>query len=156
MSDLTLHVCGGYTADDKPFIKEQIKKIKHHGFKSSFRLYTEFRGNEREEFFRNVDVMSVPVRKYDAYGLYILEANGAGIPVVQPETGAFQEILEKTGGGIIYTPDNVEELSSSLLKLLTDKNLRDNLGSTGKASVQRELSMELMASGLAEVYNKIS
>jgi glycosyltransferase involved in cell wall biosynthesis len=156
MSDLTLHVCGGYTADDKPFIKEQIKKIKHHGFKSSCRIYTEFRGNEREEFFRNVDVMSVPARKYDAYGLYILEANGAGIPVVQPATGAFPEILKKTGGGIIYTPDNVDELSSSLLKLLTDKNLRDNLGNTGRVRVKTELSMELMASGLAEVYNEIT
>jgi glycosyltransferase involved in cell wall biosynthesis len=100
--------------------------------------------------------MSVPARKYDAYGLYILEANGAGIPVVQPATGAFPEILEKTGGGITYLPDNIEELSSSLLKLLTDKNLRNSLGSTGQENVKIRLSMEMMAAGLAEVYNKIS
>ncbi len=50
--------------------------------------------------------MSVPVRKHDGYGLYILEANAAGIPVVQPATGAFPEILEITNGGITYAPDN--------------------------------------------------
>ena len=31
MSDLTLHVCGGYTGDDEPFIRKQLKKIKNHG-----------------------------------------------------------------------------------------------------------------------------
>ena len=156
MSDLTLHVCGGYTGDDEPFIRKQLIKIKNHGYKNSVRIYTDFRGNEREEFFGNVDVMSVPARKYDAYGLYILEANGAGIPVVQPATGAFPEILKKTGGGITYLPDNIEELSSSLLKLLTDKNLRNELGNTGQKNVKIKLSMEMMAAGLAEVYNKIS
>lgn len=155
MADLTLHVCGGYTADDEPFIRDQLIKIKNHGYKNSVRIYTEFRGNEREEFFRNIDIMSVPARKYNAYGLYILEANGVGIPVVQPATGAFPEIIEKTGGGITYLPDNIEELSSSLLKLLTDKNLRNNLGSTGQVKVKSELSMEMMAAGLSEVYSKI-
>jgi glycosyltransferase involved in cell wall biosynthesis len=155
MSDLTLHVCGGYTADDKPFIKKQIKKINGHGYKDSVRIYTEFRGNELEEFFNNIDVMSVPARKYDAYGLYILEANGAGIPVVQPATGAFPEIIAKTGGGITYSPDNIEELASSLLKLLENKVLRNDLGNTGKERVVKELSMEKMASGLSEVYSKI-
>jgi glycosyltransferase involved in cell wall biosynthesis len=155
MSDLTLHVCGGYTADDKPFVKKQLKKIKNHGYINSVRIYTEFRGNEREEFFRNIDVMSVPVRKYDAYGLYILEANGAGIPVVQPATGAFPEIIEKTGGGITYLPDNIEGLSSSLLKLLTNESLRNDLGSIGGERVRKELSMEMMAAGLSEVYNTV-
>ena len=44
--------------------------------------------------------MSVPVRKHDGYGLYLLEANAAGVPVVQPATGAFPEIIERTRGGI--------------------------------------------------------
>jgi len=99
--DLTLNVCGGYTGDDKPFVSEQIKKIREYGFKKSIRIYPEFQGNKKAEFFNDVDVISVPVRKYDGYGLYILEANSAGVPVVQPSTGAFPEIINMTGGGII-------------------------------------------------------
>jgi glycosyltransferase involved in cell wall biosynthesis len=156
MADLTLHVCGGYTDDDKPFIKSQLKKINDLGYKNSVRIYLEFRGNAKQEFFRNIDVLSVPVRKYDAYGLYILEANGAGIPVVQPATGAFPEILEKTGGGITYSPDNIEALSSALMKMLNDENLRKELGRTGQEKVKKELSMETMAAGLSEVYNTIT
>ena len=96
---LTLHVSGGYTGDDKPFIAEQIQKIKTNSLKSFIRIYPEFHGNSKQEFFSNIDVMSVPVRKHDGYGLYILEANAAGVPVVQPATGAFPEIIEKNNRG---------------------------------------------------------
>ncbi len=152
--DLTLNVCGGYTGIDKPFISEQIKKIREHGFQKSIKIYPEFQGNKKMEFFNDVDIISVPVRKYDGYGLYIVEANSAGIPVVQPATGAFPEIIERTGGGITYLPDSVEELSSALLKLFTDKELAAKLGETGKRRVRSELSLEKMSGGLSEVYGK--
>jgi glycosyltransferase involved in cell wall biosynthesis len=121
---LTLHVCGGFTSDDKPFIREQIKKLKDSGLKKFVRIYPEFMGSSKHEFFSNIDIMSVPVRKYDAYGLYVLEANTSGVPVVQPATGAFPEILEKTGGGIIYSPDNVEKLVEALIDLFENETLR--------------------------------
>ncbi|MBE3086862.1 MAG: glycosyltransferase family 4 protein [Bacteroidetes bacterium] len=153
---LTLHVSGGYTGDDKSFIAEQIKKIKTHGLKSFIRIYPEFQGNSKHEFFSNIDIMSVPVRKHDGYGLYILEANAAGIPVVQPATGAFPEIIEKTMGGITYSPDTVAELSANLLKLFKDSNLRVQLGKNGREKVNNELSLDKMTDGLSEVYNSIT
>lgn len=152
---LTLHVSGGFTGDDKPFIAEQIKKIKSAGLKSFVKIYPEFHGNSKQEFFSNIDLMSVPVRKHDGYGLYILEANAAGIPVVQPATGAFPEIIARTGGGITYSPDSISALSESIVKLLTDKDLTNKLGTEGKENVLKELSLERMSEGLAQVYKKI-
>jgi len=150
--DLTLHVCGGYTGDDKPFIFEQIKKIREHGYEKSIKIYPEFLGNKKMEFFSNVDVISVPVRKYDGYGLYILEANAAGIPVVQPATGAFPEILKMTGGGTIYSPDNIGELVKALTSLLNDHSLRNRLGEAGERNVRSELSLEKMSIALSGIY----
>ncbi|MCX6302911.1 MAG: glycosyltransferase family 4 protein [Bacteroidia bacterium] len=152
---LTLNVCGGYTGDDKPFISTQIKKIREHGYQKSIRIYPEFSGDKKTEFFNNVDVISVPVRKYDGYGLYILEANSAGIPVVQPATGAFPEILEMTGGGITYSPDTVEELVAALLRMFTDNDLRNKLGNTGSTKVRSMLSLNKMSAGLSVVYNEL-
>ena len=152
--DLTLHVCGGYTGDDKPFISEQIRKIKNRGLNNFVKVYPEFKFNARQEFFNNIDVMSVPVRKYDGYGLYILEANAAGVPVAQPATGAFPEIVEKTQGGIIYSPDTVSALSSALLTLFTNKESQIQLGRNGSKSVREEFSLDKMSVGLSEVYNK--
>jgi glycosyltransferase involved in cell wall biosynthesis len=151
---LTLHVCGGFTGNDKPFISQQLKKIREHKLEKSVRIYPEFQGDRKMEFFDNVDVISVPVRKYDGYGLYILEANAAGIPVVQPATGAFPEIIETTGGGIVYTPDTVSDLATGLNKLFKDKELISSLGEKGRKMVLQELSLDKMSAGLSEVYNK--
>ena len=153
---ITLNVCGGYTGVDKPFISEQIKKIKEYGYQKSIRIYPEFVGDKKDEFFNDVDVISVPVRKIDGYGLYILEANSAGIPVVQPSTGAFPEILEITGGGIIYTPDTVSELSKAIVKIFNDNDLRLKLGETGNRRVRSELSLDKMSEGLKEVYDELT
>jgi glycosyltransferase involved in cell wall biosynthesis len=150
---LTLHVCGGFTSDDKPFIRSQIKKLKESGFIESVRIYDDFQGTSKQEFFNNIDVMSVPVRKYDAYGLYILEANAHGVPVVQPATGSFPEILEKTGGGFVYTPDNIEKLTESLVSLLENETLKKKLGDIGRKNVRAELTMEKMSEGLSKVYH---
>lgn len=153
---LTLHVSGGYTGDDKPFIAEQIRKIKAGGLKSFIRIYPEFQGNGKQEFFSNIDVLSVPVRKHDGYGLYLLEANSAGVPVVQPATGAFPEIIERTTGGIVYFPDNVSELSAALMRMLKEKDLRSKLGRQGREKVLNEMSLEKMAEGLSGVYNLLT
>jgi len=64
---LTLKVCGGYTGIDKSFISAQIKKIREHKLEKSVRIYHEFQGDKKAEFFHDVDVISVPVRKYDGY-----------------------------------------------------------------------------------------
>lgn len=152
---LTLHISGGYTADNKPLIVEQIRKIRESGFKSFVKIYPEFLGDSKRDFFSNIDIMSVPVRKYDGYGLYLLEANLHGVPVVQPSTGAFPEILERTGGGITYSPDNVPELAGSLLKILQDSELRHKLGKEGKENVLNELSLAKMSEGLSRVYNSL-
>jgi len=152
---LSLHVCGGFTGDDKPFISRQIKKIRENGFEKSVRIYPEFMGNKKLEFFNNVDVISVPVRKYDGYGLYILEANGAGIPVVQPATGAFPEIVGMTGGGLVYSPDNIEELVNTLVKLLNNPLLQKELGDAGRKNVKSELSLEKMSIALSSIYKGV-
>ncbi len=152
LKDLTLHVCGGFTGDDKPFIGEQIKKIKKRGFLDSFMFHHDFHAIEKQKFFDSIHLLSVPVRKYDGYGLYILEANAAGIPVVQPATGAFPEIIENTKGGTIYYPDTTTELSDALLGLITDYDRRNELAINGRKTVLRDYSLEAMSKNLSGIY----
>lgn len=151
---LQLHLCGGYTGDNKSFIREQFRKIKDSNLDSVVKIYSSHRGKQKEEFFNSIDVMSVPVRKHDAYGLYILEANSAGVPVVQPATGAFPEIIGVTNGGITYLPDSVEALADALYKLLSDKQKLNELSRSGIDAVRNKLSTGNMANQLLSVYKK--
>ena len=153
--DLILRSFGGFTGEDKPFIAKQMKKLNQHGLKNSFEIYDEFTGNGKIDFLKAVDIVSVPVNKYDGYGLYIIEANSAGIPVVMPYTGAFPEIIAYTGGGIVYSPDTVEELAKNLATLLKDREKMKKLGTNGKRGVAENLSMDKMSVGISNMYNKL-
>jgi glycosyltransferase involved in cell wall biosynthesis len=85
--------------------------------------------------------------------MYILEANLEGVPVVQPSTGAFPEIIEMTGGGITYAPDTIEALAEALTKLLINSDLKEKTGRDGYAGVRSKLSLDKMSDGLANMYN---
>ena len=56
-------------------------------------------------FLHGLDVLSVPATYEEPKGLFLLEAMATGVPVVQPRRGAFPEIVETTGGGLLVEPD---------------------------------------------------
>ncbi|HEY3370510.1 MAG TPA: glycosyltransferase family 4 protein, partial [Prolixibacteraceae bacterium] len=100
-----LKITGGKTGDDLHFIKEQKNKISKAGLENDVFWVDEFEGEERQKFLDTVRLISVPVLNGEAFGLYQLEAMAAGIPMVQPALGAFAEVIEISGGGIIYSPN---------------------------------------------------
>ena len=60
-----------------------------------------------------------PVR--EPKGLYLLEAMASGVPVVQPRHGAFPEVIEKTGGGLLVEPDDADSLAEGIWQLYQDR-----------------------------------
>ena len=65
-------------------------------------------------FLRSLDVLSVPATYDEPKGMFLLEAMASGVPVVQPRRGAFTEVVEKTGGGLLVAPDDAEALAEGL------------------------------------------
>ena len=69
-------------------------------------------------FLRGLDVLSVPATYDEPKGMFLLEAMASGVPVVQPRRGAFTEIVEKTGGGLLVEPDDPEQLCRRAVRAL--------------------------------------
>jgi glycosyltransferase involved in cell wall biosynthesis len=100
---------------------------------------------EKIEFFRGLDVLSVPSPYNEPKGLYLLEAMAAGVPVVQPRRGAFPEIIEKTGGGLLVDVDNYDSLADGILSIATNPDLAQQLSRNGFAGVREHYSVARMA-----------
>ena len=77
-----------------------------------------------KNFLHGLTLLSVPVTDGEAFGTFQIEAMACGVPVVQPDAGAFPEIIKATGGGIIYKPNTPKALAKSLKGLLLNPKKR--------------------------------
>jgi glycosyltransferase involved in cell wall biosynthesis len=153
--DVKLHVTGGYTADDKPFVNELMKKINSSGYGRDVKIFKNFDRENRVKFLKMLTLLSVPVPGGEAFGAYQVEALAAGVPVVQPKAGCFPEFVEATKGGVIYDPNNSETLSAAIASLLSVPYRVREMGSRGQKAVMEGFSMDNMARNIVQVYEEV-
>jgi glycosyltransferase involved in cell wall biosynthesis len=149
-----LLVSGGSTGDDSVFLRHLRSKIRKRGIEGDVLFVQKFGRQERQRFFQGLSVFSVPSLRATAFGLYLLEALSAGVPVVQPNIGAYPEIVSATGGGVLYQPNDAPTLASALKSLLLDREKTAALGSRGRAGVQKKYGLDTITKKMVKVYEK--
>ena len=152
--DVNLVLTGGSTGDDKKFLSDIRARIREHGMQEQVEFHDDFEEQGLRDYLEKVAVVSVPVRNGEAFGIYLLECMASGIPVVQPALGAFPEIIELTGGGVIYKENTPEGLAQELEKLLSDPEEMDRLSRAGKEGVDKHFHIDVQAERMVEVYEK--
>jgi len=105
-------------------------------------------------FLQSLDVLSVPATYDEPKGVFLLEAMASGVPVVQPRRGAFTEIVERTGGGLLVAPDDPAALADGLHAVWSDRALADRLRSQAFAGVREHYSVQRSVDRLLGVYEK--
>jgi glycosyltransferase involved in cell wall biosynthesis len=153
--DVKFIATGGLTGDDKKFLKKQKQKIREAGFWNDFEIIEEFEGDERHHFFEKVSMVSVPVRVGEAFGMYMLESMASGVPVVQPALGAFPEIVETSGGGVIYEPNTPEKLSEAWAQLLNNPAKLQQLSEAGYKGAKEKFNIHNHASEIIGLYENL-
>ncbi len=106
------------------------------------------------EFLKSLDVFCVPTVYQEPKGIYVLEAWANGLPVVLPKHGAFPELIESTGGGLLVEPNAPQELSNALERLLTDESLRSDLAQRGHVGVREMHSLRRVAERTLELFGQ--
>ncbi len=152
--EVRLHSAGWLGKQDRGFFASEMEKLKRAGLLDAFSYLGVVDRAEKIDFLYNIDVLSVPTTYREPKGLYVLEALAAGVPVVQPNHGAFPELLSATGGGRLFEPENVEHLAETLLKMLNDPSARRELGYAGQEAVHARHNADAMAQGTLEVYRR--
>jgi len=106
-------------------------------------------------FLQGLDVLSVPATYDEPKGMFLLEAMANGVPVVEPRRGAFVEIIEKTGGGLLVEPDDPDKLAEGLFSLWQDRKAAENLGQRAYEGVRAHYSVVGSADRLLAVYEDL-
>lgn len=145
-------VAGGTTlAYDRAPLAALEARLAADGLAGAF----EFRQNlslaQKLALLAETTVFSVPATYGESFGLYLLEAWASGLPVVQPEHGAFPELLNSTGAGLLVRPDDPSSLAEGLHALLLDPERAAELGRRGREAVRTRFSLERMALDVARI-----
>jgi glycosyltransferase involved in cell wall biosynthesis len=116
-------------------------------------LRAQVQGSERVKFlgsvhpsqignlYRHATALLTPSLCYETFGLIAAEGFAHGTPVIGRRIGALAEIIEQSGGGLLFT--NVQECRVAMDRLLADPSLREILGARGRAAVLERWAVDV-------------
>lgn len=147
MNDARLRIAGWLGEQNRSYVEEIFGRLRGAGLGDAFEFVGEVDRQRKLNFLASIDVLAVPTTYREPKGLFVLEALAAGVPVVQPDHGAFPEVLAATGGGLLHRPEDAAHLAERLHELLTHPEQRQALAESGQRHVHATRNAQEMAQG---------
>ncbi|GAA4430782.1 hypothetical protein GCM10023091_00480 [Ravibacter arvi] len=88
----------------------------------------------------------------EAYGVSIVEAMGAGLPVVTGKSGGVKETVLHERTGFLFNPGDIEAHANYLLKLSENHELRERMSREALRHVEANFTMEIERNVLYELF----
>jgi glycosyltransferase involved in cell wall biosynthesis len=92
---------------------------------------------------------------YEPFGIVALEAMSAGCPVVVSDVGGLKEIVQHEVNGLKIITGSKDSLRDNIVRLLSDRNLREQLNSVGVKETLNNYSWEKISARTIELYEKV-
>ncbi len=93
-----------------------------------------------EDIYRSTDILVVPSRWEEPFGLICIEAGAAGLPVIATRQGGLPEVIEDGITGLIVAAGAVLTMAHQVQKLVEDPKLRAAMGEAARIRVEREFT----------------
>jgi glycosyltransferase involved in cell wall biosynthesis len=150
--NLRLRVAGSCGPSDEPLVNSLRARLAGAGLNGEVEFHPNVDHATKLQLLASSTVFSVPALYGEAFGLYVLEAMAAGLPVVQPRTGAFPELIEATGGGVLCEPGSVPALAEAIEQLMLRPKEARALGDAGRRGTFEKFSASAMAEGMLALF----
>ena len=154
--NVKLCVAGSLIATDESFVACQKTRIEAAGLTDDVIISPNLGREEKIEFLKGLSVLTVPAMYGEAFGLYVIEAMAAGVPVVQPNSGAFPELIMATGGGVLCDMENPESLVAAIRRLLMDPDEARAMGERGRLAVLKNFTVDRMTDDVMTVFEGVA
>lgn len=152
--ELKCHIAGIMLEEDKPFVEQQKQKLKGANLYGKVTISPNITKAEKDTFYKNINLLSVPANYSESFGLYLVEAWAHGIPTVQPNSAAFKEITEHSHAGILYAADDQEDYLKQVVKLISEPELYSRLSQNGVKAVKEVFNPEKMGLNIIKSISK--
>jgi phosphatidyl-myo-inositol alpha-mannosyltransferase len=143
--DARLLVCGA-----GPKLREYKRFVGLRGIRD-----VEFLGRvsdeEKVRYFASADIFCAPNTGQESFGIVLLEAMAAGVPIVASDIHGFKRVVERNVQGLLVEPRNPRALAAALYALARDPDLRHEMGDAGRARAP-EFSWDRVTERIVDFY----
>lgn len=102
-----------------------------------------------------LDVFVLPSRE-EGFGLAVLEAQAAGVPVVASRVGGIPSLIEDGKTGFLVEPENSAALAQTILGALRDKDRLAQIAKAGRRSVENNYGADTMVEKTLALYKRVT
>ena len=112
-------------------------------------------GSSRElvDAYHAADVFVLP-SVHEPFGIVILEAWAAGLPVVASNIGGIPAFVTDGETGLLFTPKDEQELINALMNVRRQPDLAERLAAAGNDKAVREFGWDTITSRLVRLYEE--
>lgn len=152
---LRLQVAGYLGKADRKYLRDVERRLHRARLADRYQYHGEPDRAGKIAFLQSLDLLCLPTVYQESKGLPVLEAWANAVPVVLPKHGTFPELVEDTGGGLLFEPGDVESLAAALTELIRDRERAAQLGQQGHEGVHDRYHDSLMARRHRELYEQL-
>lgn len=111
--------------------------------------------NNIQEIWHAIDIAVVPSTEPEPFGLVAIEAMAAKKPVIAANHGGLTEIIENNVSGLLFKPNQTEDLVNSLDKLINNPDFRNQISEHGFQRVNQLFSIDGYVKSIQNIFNSI-
>lgn len=145
-------VAGYLAPEHKGYLHEIEQEMRDAGLSGEFHYHGTLDRDAKLRFLQRLDVLSMPTTYAEPKGLPVLEAMASGVPVAQPDWGSFPEVIDRTGGGVLFEPNDPASLAEAIYWLWKNPEQASDMAKRGMSGVREHYSVTQMAERALGVY----
>jgi phosphatidylinositol alpha-mannosyltransferase len=133
--------------------KKYEKYVRQYGLPDvNFRGYSTYKDLPR--YYKTADIVCFPATGRESQGIVLLEAMSVGRPVIASNIAGYSSVLNDGVEGIAVPPRDSYQLAEAILRLLKNKQLRQQMGNRGIPRAQ-QFDWGVIAGKVLNVYNQV-
>ena len=119
----------------------------------NFKFFGKQKDDMLPALYNCADVFALPSIQ-EGQGIVLLEAQASSKPVVAFDVGGVSEAVRNGDTGLLVKLGKTKDLADAILKLLSDKTLREKMGTNGRKFIVDNFTWNICAKKMLNVYQE--
>jgi glycosyltransferase involved in cell wall biosynthesis len=132
-------------------LREEVTRL---GLKDHVEILGWVSGEDKLKQFREADVLCLP-SYHEGLPMSILEAMGAGLPVVSTTIAGIPEAVVHPTSGLLVEPGDIPALTQALIRLLGDASVRQQMGTAGRLRAEQVFDAEVIVKQVRQLWTDV-